>query len=76
MMIIDDEVRGEVITEIQYFWDFTAQGILLKFSPTFSNSEKKFSKRFELRGLSCEKGIKITLISGFVYTSLTFVSQP
>ena len=49
MMTIDDEGEGgvwpndDVITEIQIFWQIfgISQGILLKFSPKFSNSGEK-----------------------------------
>ena len=58
MITIDDEgeggVFGPMMTSSQKFnflanfWDFTGY-ILLKFSPKFSNSEKKFSSKFEVK---------------------------
>ena len=57
MMTIDDEGEGtvwpndDVITEIQFLLQIfgISPGILLKFSPKCSNSEKKFLSKFEVQ---------------------------
>ena len=70
MMTIDDEGEGgvwpndDVITEMQIFWQIfgISQGILLKFSSKFSNSEEKCSVNLNLNQIASDLLQGIVLI--------------